>query len=493
MKAILSIDQSTSATKSMVWSLDGKLLARRDLPHRQFTTSEGWIEHDAREICDNALQSAREAIMLSQVPPGDIAAIGISNQRETAVCWDRATGQPLHRAIVWQCARAADITGQMEDAGLAPVIRGATGLPLSPYFSAAKFGWMLRHVPEVAQAKQRGALCCGTVDSWLIFQLTGQFRTEYSNASRTQLLNLDTLRWDESIAEMFGLSLDCLPEIADSDSFFGATTLAGLLPKPTPVHGVMGDSHAALFGNHCLQPGLAKATYGTGSSVMMHAGYSRPPSGEGVATSLAWGLQGQVAYVLEGNINYTGAVTAWLAEDVGLIDTPLRAGEIAQTVKDTGGVYLIPAFSGLGAPYFNNGARAALVGMQRGTQKAHIVRAAEECIAYQICDVVNAINACCPQPMTELYVDGGPTQDRFLMQFQSDMLDIPLLINETAEVSAKGAADCAALGAGLTDAQTLLARHKCRKVQPAMEAGRRQQLYTGWKNAVGIIDGRMTK
>ena len=407
MKVIVSIDQSTVATKGLVWSLGGHLLGRADVSHRQITNPQGWVEHDPMEILYNSVKAVESALEKAQADVKDIAVIGISNQRETAVCWDRLTGMPVYNAIVWQCARATDITQTVEESGWKEEVRKRTGLTLSPFFSAAKYGWIIKHIPEAALAERRRNLCCGTVDSWLIFKLTGQFKTDYSNASRTQLMNLYDCKWDSELPEVFGLDTACLPEICMSDSLFGMTDLTGLLPKPVPVHGVMGDSHAALFGNQCREQFTAKATYGTGSSVMMNAGTVCPSPGDGVSASLAWGMNNKIEYVLEGNINYSGAVIKWLAEDIELLPDPKSAGGIARTVPNTGGVYLVPAFSGLGAPYFISEARAAFVGMNRSTKKAHLIRAAEECIAYQIRDVVEAINGSISRPLSVLRVDGG--------------------------------------------------------------------------------------
>lgn len=487
MKVILSIDQSTAGTKGLVWNTRGELLARADVPHKQITNTQGWVEHDPDEIFGNTLKAAQLALEKSGTDPENVAVVGLANQRETAVCWDRKTGKPLYNAIVWQCARAADIIATVEQAGLAQEVRSRTGLTLSPYFSAAKYGWMLRHVPEIAQALQRGTLCCGTIDSWLIYKLTGHFRTDYSNASRTQLLNLHKLQWDEELATVFGLSMACLPEICFSDSVFGYTDFSGLLPRPVAIQGVLGDSHAALYANGCWESGMAKATYGTGSSVMMNAGKSLPRPGEGVVTSLAWGMKESVSYVLEGNINDTGAVIKWLADDLNLIPDVKIAGKIARTVDDTGGVYLIPAFSGLGAPYFNDRARAAFLGMNRGTKRAHLVRAAEECIAYQICDVVEAINLSSDNKISVLRADGGPSHDAFLMQFQADILNIPVEVSMKEELSGFGAAACAAISAELADTDTYFASQNRATVLPRMDAQKREAKYTGWLKAVETI------
>jgi len=484
---LLSIDQSTAATKAMLWTVSdkqGALIARADAPHKQITNEKGWVEHDGAEILQNTYKAVKAVLEKSQINPAEIQAVGISNQRETAICWDRKTGEPLYNAIVWQCGRAVDITNELGN--LSDYIRKTTGLTLSPFFSGAKFAWMERHVPEVGAARRSGSLCCGTIDSWLIFKLTGNFKTDYSNASRTQLLDLKNLRWDETIAGAFSLKLDCLPEICMSDSHFGMTDFGGILPAAVPVHGVLGDSHGALFGNECFEPFTAKATYGTGSSVMMNAGTALPAPVEGVVASAAWGMDGKVTYVLEGNINYTGAVTKWLVEDIGLLPDSKSAGKVAASVPDSGGVYLVPAFTGLGAPYFNNEARAAFLGMNSATKRAHLVRAAEECIAYQIRDVVEAINRSSAQPLTILRADGGPTRDEFLMKFQSGILGIPVEVSQTEELSGMGAAFCAAVGMGLCTREALTQAR--RRIEPEMDNATREKLYSGWKNAVKTVE-----
>jgi glycerol kinase len=486
MAYIVSIDQSTAGTKGLVWDEKGTLLSRADIPHRQIINEKGWVSHDLREIYTNTIKAVKLALEKARIRPNEVAVIGISNQRETAAAWDRKTGEPVCEAVVWQCGRAVELIQKIDHEGFAEKVRRITGLNLSPYFSGPKFAWIVENCPEARAALNRGSLCCGTIDSWLVFKFTGgrSFKTDYSNASRTQLLDLDTLSWSVPLMEAFGIGLENLPEICFSDSFFGETTLDGLFDKPVPIHGVLGDSHAALFANRCLEPYSAKATYGTGSSVMMNAGTARPEPGEGIVTSLAWGMKGSVNYVLEGNVNYTGAVIKWLVEEMELIASPKEAAALAASVPDTGGVYLIPAFTGLGAPWFKNSARAALIGLNRGSRKAHLVRAAEECIAYQIRDVVEAINASIPQPLSSLRLDGGPTADLFLMQFQADILGMELQISGTEELSGAGAAWCAALGTGAASPEELFSHSRFTAVCPSMDKGRRERLYQGWKLAV---------
>ena len=318
---ILAIDQSTQGTKGVVFDGEGTLLARADRPHAQKIDANGWVEHDPREILQNTLAVARAALEKAGVDPADLAAVGISNQRETVLAWDKTTGQPLYNAIVWQCGRAKDLCARLADA--APMVRQKTGLPLSPYFSAPKLAWMLEHIPAVRQAADAGTLCCGTVDSWLLWNLTRErvHRTDYSNASRTGLFNIHTLRWDEELCALYGVPVQALPQVYMSDGVFGTTDLGGFLGRAVPICGVLGDSHGALLGQGCFAPGTAKATYGTGSSVMMQTGDACIESTGGLVTSLAWGLSGRVNYVLEGNLNYTGAVISWLKKDVGLLRT----------------------------------------------------------------------------------------------------------------------------------------------------------------------------
>lgn len=481
---ILSIDQSTSATKALLWTPDGMRITRADVPHKQITNQQGWIEHDPTEILNNVYASITQALAQANASFQDIQVMGISNQRETAVCWDRITGVPLYHAIVWQCGRASAITDALSTQGHAQTIKDITGLPLSPYFSAAKFAWMVQHVPEVKQAFNENRLCCGTMDSWLIFKLTGQFKTDYSNASRTQLLNLNKCCWDDKLLHLFGLNINCMPEICMSDDLFGHAHFNQ--NANIPIHGVLGDSHGALFANECHKPMMAKATYGTGSSIMMNVGTAPPVPPNGIAASIAWGMNNSIQYVLEGNINDTGAVIQWLTDAAELIHQPKDAGMFSKTVEDTNGVYFVPAFSGLGAPYFHNDVRAAWIGINRATKKAHLVRAAEECIAYQIKDVIEVMNTATHQPLASLKVDGGPTKDSFLMQFQADILDIPIHIAQTEERSGMGAAYCAAIGAGLTDMR-IFAHEQYHSVHPHMNEDKRDRLYTGWKTAVNTL------
>lgn len=484
---VLAIDQSTSATKAMLFQQDGKLVIRHDLSHRQIINEKGWIAHDPMEIYRNTVTAAKEVVKKSGVEKSRIAGIAISNQRETAVCWDRTTGKPVYDAIVWQCGRAADITDALADHQ--DQVRANTGLNLSPYFSAARFAWIVKHVTGANSLLQQGKLCCGTIDSWLLFQMTGgaSFQTDVTNASRTQLLNLDTLSWDDHVMKLFGLSKEALPEICHSDACFGYTDLEGFFDRPIPIHAMIGDSHGAMFANGCLEPMTAKATFGTGTSVMMNVGGRRAMTSEkGIVESVAFSFGGNISYALEGNINYSGAIIQWLVDDLELIASPKQAGGLAASVDSTNGVYLIPAFSGLGAPYWDSSARAAICGMHRGTKKAHIVRAAEEAIAYQIKDIFEEIKLCSELPH-EIAADGGATRDTFLMQFVADILGIRLRISDVEELSAAGAAYLALMGLGLSGKEQLFSSRQAKWMLPNMEEAKRAKLYMGWKHTTQII------
>lgn len=485
---VLGIDQSTQGTKALLFDSRGTLLCRSDLPHRQIVNEKGWVEHDPAEVYQNTLRVVKMVVEKAGVPVEEIRVLGISNQRETALVWDRKTGEPVYHAVVWQCARGADICDGIEKAGHAAMIRSHTGLQLSPYFSAAKIAWVLKHVPGAQEKADRGELCCGTMDSWLVYRLTGGkvFATDYSNASRTQMFNIHTLRWDEEVCGLFGIPVSCLAKVRDSNGDFGSTDFEGLFPKAIPIRGVMGDSHGALFGQGCLHKGMVKATYGTGSSIMMNIG-DKPVLSETVVTSLAWSMDGSVQYVLEGNINYTGAVITWLKEDLGLVASPAETESLARSANPADTTYLVPAFSGLGAPYWDSDARAVIWGMSRTTKKAEIVRAGLESIAYQITDVVNAMSRESGIPIAELRADGGPTRNTYLMQFQSDIAGIPIQVPAAEELSGIGAAYAAGIAAGIFDRQQIFEGMKREKFIPQMEAGEQAVRYGGWKAAVSQV------
>ena len=487
-KYILSVDQSTQGTKALLFDDQGRLLCRTDKPHRQITDEHGWVEHDPEEIYANTLQVIREVTEKAGIDKNELSVLGISNQRETSVCWDRETGKPVCNAIVWQCARGAAICEELEKAGHGKRVKQKTGIPLSPYFPAAKLSWIFRNVEGTAAKAREGKIVVGTIDSWLIWRLTGgkRHQTDYSNASRTQLFNLRTLAWDPELLAIFGIPQECMATVTDSDGDFGETDLEGWLDKPIPIRGVLGDSHGALLGQGCLTPGMVKATYGTGSSIMMNIGEEPVFSDLGIVTSLAWKIRGKVHYVLEGNINYTGAVITWLKDDLKLIDHPGETEALARAAAEGDTTYLVPAFTGLGAPYWDSRAKACLCGMTRTTGKNEVVRAALDCIAYQITDIVTAMRKSTKTPISELRVDGGPTRNGYLMQFQSDLLNIPVQVPDQEELSGIGAAYAAGLSIGIYD-KKVFSRLKRTGYQPVMEDTVRKDKLAGWQEAVSSV------
>ncbi len=485
---VLGIDQSTQGTKALLFDEEGGLLCRSDLPHRQIVDERGWVEHDLEEIYANTIQVIKNLVKKAGIDKKDIAVLGISNQRETAACWEKESGKPVCHAIVWQCARGTEICEEIEKQGYAGMIKERTGIQLSPYFSAAKLAWIFRNAEGVKERAKAGKIACGTIDSFLVYRLTGgkQFRTDYSNASRTQLFNIRTLKWDKEILDIFGIGPSCMAQVTDSNGDYGETDLEGFLDRPIPIRGVLGDSHGALFGQGCLKEGMVKATYGTGSSIMMNTGEKPIFTDLGVVTSLAWSMDGKASYVLEGNINYTGAVISWLKDDVKLISSAEETEALARQAAAGDKTYLVPAFSGLGAPYWDSRAAAAISGITRTTGKAEIVRAALDCIAYQITDIVRAMEKASKITISELRVDGGATKNSYLMQFQSNMLHIPVSVPEEEELSGIGAAYTAGLSAGIYD-RGVFDRMKRKDFQSQMEQKDAERCYEGWKRAVEMV------
>ena len=484
-KYIISIDQSTQGTKALLFDESGSLIKRTDKAHKQIINEKGWVSHDSAEIYKNTVEVVKRLVEESGIDKDKVVGIGISNQRETSLAWDRVTGEPLGHAIVWQCARAVDICERVEKMGEAENIRKRTGINLSPYFPASKIAWILENVEGAKEKAEKKEICHRTVDSWLVYKLTGgrSYKTDHSNASRTQLFNIFELRWDEDICKLFGIDPANLAEVVDSDSNFGETDFEGLFQKPIPIHGVLGDSHGSLFGQGCLKSGMIKSTYGTGSSIMMNIGEKPVLSTHGVVTSLAWSMGGKVNYVLEGNLNYTGATITWLKDDLKLIDSPAETEKLAEEAVSDDSLYLIPAFSGLGAPYWDSHASAAIVGMTRTTGKAEVVRAGVECIAYQITDIVKAMSEDAGVTVSELRVDGGPTRNAYLMQFQSDIAEANVQVPDSEELSGIGPAYAAGLALGVWD-ERIFEKLKRVKYEPKMDRELRDSKYQGWLSAV---------
>lgn len=501
-KYVLAIDQSTQGTKAILFDQSGNLVCRTDLAHKQLINEKGWVSHDLNEIFQNTIQVVKNLVEKSGIQKEEIACLGISNQRETSAAWDKVTAEPLAHAIVWQCSRAEDICERIKknvileadreqgiNGGVAEVVRQKTGMNLSPYFPAAKYAWFQEHVEAVKKAKKEKTLCLGTIDTWLLYKLTdGQvYATDYSNASRTQLFDIHKLQWDAEICSWFGINVEILPKVCDSCYEYGETDFDGYFEVPIPICSMIGDSQGALFGQGCVEKGMVKATYGTGSSVMMNVGETPILSDLGLVTSLAWGINGKVSYVLEGNINYTGAVITWLKDDMGLIVSPGETQEMAEAANQNDTTYLVPAFSGLGAPYWKPNAKAIIYGMSRTTGKKEIVKAALESVAYQIADIVEMMKAEDSMDVKELCVDGGLTRNQFLMKFQSDILNTTISLPRCEESSALGAGLMAGIRYGMYSQEVLFAKGRRNQFHSSMEEIERERKYCGWKEAVEKI------
>lgn len=487
-KYILSIDQSTSGTKAVLFNDNAEFIFRSNAEHKQYYPKPGWVEHDPDEIFRNTLKVIKEAIENSGIAKENITCISITNQRETVLAWDRKTGKPVCNAVVWQCMRGENLCNRLKADGHEKLIRERTGLLIDPYFSASGLSWILNQNTDIKSKAKKGELAAGTIDTWLIWKLTNgkSHATDYSNACRTLLFNIHDLKWDKKICDLFDIPMQILPQVIPSDEIYGYTTVADFFEKEIPISGVLGDSHGALFGQQCFSPGLSKVTYGTGSSVMMNIGTKVTDAPAGLVTSIGYGLKNQINYVFEGNIHSTGATIKWLVDSLQLLSSSAESEELAASVDSTEGVYFVPAFAGLGAPYWNNRVKASISGISGGTTKTHIVRAGLESIAYQVKDLLDLMSDKAGIPLKEIRVDGGPTRNHFLMQFQSDMLNAPILISEIEEASALGAALAGGLGTGIWNSiREIEHLYRSRdKIQPKMEQGKRKQLYEGWKNAV---------
>jgi glycerol kinase len=487
-KYLMAIDQSTSATKVMLFDSMANLVQRIGLPHEQYYPAEGFVEHDAEEIFSNTVTGMIEVLKAAGIDASDIAVISITNQRETSLIWDRTTGKPIANATVWQCQRGKDFCKNLNEQGYGPTIRKKTGLLVDPYFSASKLRWLINNVDGAKESAQRGDLLLGTMDSWLLWKLTNGkvHATDFSNACRTMLFNINTLEWDEELIDLFDLYPSMFPQVKFSDQIFGYTEPFVVFDQPVAIAGLLGDSHAALFGQNCFDPGMVKATYGTGSSIMMNIGNEPVGAPAGLVTSVGYGRAGKIDYVFEGNIHCTGDTINWLVNDAELISSSAESEQLALSVNDNNQVYFVPSFVGLGAPYWDNQARACISGMARNTKKAHIVRAALESIAYQIKDLIDLMTENASVPFLEMRVDGGPTRNNFLMQFQSDMLRKEVVRCNIEEISALGATFMAGLACGIwKDLNEIKSLRKVDKTfTPSMSFEEIEKLYTGWKVAV---------
>ena len=487
---ILALDQGTTSSRVILFDREQNILGISQREFTQVYPQEGWVEHDAMEIWSSQYSVMMEVIAQSGIDPADIAGIGITNQRETTILWDRETGRPICNAIVWQCRRTAGIVDQLLADGYGEHIRETTGLVPDAYFSATKIKWMLDHVEGARARAERGEILFGTVDSWLVWKLTGGavHVTDYTNASRTMLYDIHKLDWDDTLLAALDIPRAMLPEVRSSSEIYGYTEIQGV---KVPIAGIAGDQQAALFGQTCFAPGDAKNTYGTGCFLLMNTGDTPVASKNGLITTIAIGLEGKVQYALEGSVFVGGAVIQWLRDEMRFFTDSRDAEYYAQKVDSNGGVYLVPAFTGLGAPYWDMYARGAILGITRGTKREHIIRAAQESIAYQVADLVQAMEADTGMPLNWLKADGGASRDRFLMQFQADILAKEVRRPAIRETTALGAAYLAGLATGVWKDQEEIKRlWMCETTfAPDMEQARREKLVSGWHKAVGRSRG----
>ena len=487
-KYIMALDAGTTSNRCILFDPTGAVCSMAQKEFTQYFPQPGWVEHDPEEIWSVQLEVARQAMRNAGAVAADIAAIGITNQRETTLVWDRITGRPLYPAIVWQCRRTAEDCDRLKPH--AQMIREKTGLVLDPYFSATKLRWILTHVPEAYQRAERGELCFGTVETWLIWKLTGGrvHVTDYSNASRTMLFNIHTLQWDGDILRLLDIPAAMLPEVRPSSQCYGQADPAWF-GGPIPIAGAAGDQQAALFGQTCFRPGEAKNTYGTGCFLLMNTGDTPVLSQNGLVTTIAWGLGGKVQYALEGSVFVAGAAIQWLRDELHLLDTAADSEYMAKLVPDTHGCYVVPAFTGLGAPHWDPYARGVIVGLTRGVNRYHLVRATLDSLAYQTADVLAAMRADSGIVLTALKADGGAAANNYLMQTQADIIDAPVVRPKCLETTAMGAAYLAGLAVGMWDSPESLAWSIVRVFLPDMGPEQRQARLRGWRRALQCSRG----
>lgn len=489
---ILAIDQGTTATTCIVFDERAQPLGRAQAELSQAFPRPGWVEHDMQEIWGLVGRLASQALEDAGVSPEEVIAVGITNQRETVCAWDAVSGEPLHAAIVWQDRRTAERCQELSRRGLQPLIRQRTGLVLDPYFSATKMQWLLENVDGLAAHAASGRALLGTIDAWLAFKLTGEHVTDHSNAARTMLYSLAAGDWDSDLLELFGIPRRALPEIRPSAGKIAAVRPEALGGIAAPLAGIAGDQQAALFGQACVDPGMGKNTYGTGSFVLLHAGFTAPEPADGVLGTVGWSIGDARSYALEASIFVTGAAVQWLRDGLGVISEAQETEALAASLPDNDGVYFVPALTGLGSPYWDPQARGTIVGLTRGTARAHLARATLEAIAYQTHDAVRAMERACSQPLRELRADGGATANRWLMQFQADVLGVPVLVPEIPETTALGAALLAGVGIGAWSVADVGAGWRERaRFEPAMSEERRLELLAGWEQALSRARGTL--
>ncbi len=487
-KYIMSFDQGTTSSRAIIFDKNGNICAKAQKEFNQIFPHPSWVEHDPMEIWGTQSGVAREALESSGIRPFEIAAIGITNQRETTIIWNKTTGRPIYNAIVWQCRRTANICDELRDMGLEDYIKKNTGLVLDAYFSATKIRWILDNVDGARELAERGELLFGNVDTWIVWNLTrGKIHiTDYSNASRTMLYNIKELSWDKKILEALDIPINILPEVRNSSEVYGYTDEFTFGGEEIPIAGIAGDQQASLFGQTCFESGMVKNTYGTGCFMLMNTGEKPVTSKNGLLTTIAWGIDGKVEYALEGSIFVAGASIQWLRDEIGLIRNAEESEYMAKRVEDTNGVYVVPAFTGMGAPYWDMYARGTIVGITRGTKAEHVVRATLEAIAYQTKDVLYAMEEDSNIGLKELKVDGGAVGNDFLMQFQADILDTVVERPEITETTALGAAYLAGLAVGFWKDKDEIERNWKidRSFMPSMKSEKRHELYKNWKRAV---------
>ncbi len=484
-KYVLALDQGTTSSRAILFDRNGEIVSLSQHEFKQIYPKPGWVEHDPLEIWETQLNSAREAV--KDINPAEIACIGITNQRETTVLWDKNTGKPVYNAIVWQSRQTSEICDELKKEGLEPYINENTGLVIDAYFSGTKIKWILDNVHDVREKAENGDILFGTIDTWLVWNLTGgrAHITDYSNASRTMIYNIRKLEWDEKILSVLGIPQSILPEVKQSSEVY-ENTVKDILGAEVPISGMAGDQQSALFGQLCFQEGMVKNTYGTGCFMLMNTGEKIVRSHNGLVTTVAWGLNGKVEYALEGSIFVAGAAIQWLRDELRIIHDAADSEYFAKKVKDNNGVYMVPAFTGLGAPYWDMYARGAIVGLTRGASRNHIIRAALESIAYQTKDVIESMIDDSGINLTAMKVDGGATANEFLMQFQADILNVNIERPEVTETTALGAAYLAGLAVGFWKSKGEIAQNwsMSKKFRPSMDEEKRNELYIGWKKAV---------
>jgi glycerol kinase len=487
---ILAIDQGTTGTTCLVFDEQARLRSRAYREFTQHFPRPGWVEHDADEIWEVARAVAHEALRSAGIPPGQVSAVGITNQRETVVAWDERTGAPLHRAIVWQDRRTAERCDELRAQGFEKLVRERTGLVVDPYFSGTKIEWLLRSVPGLRERAAEGGVRFGTIDAWLSLKLTGRAVTDWTNASRTMLFDIHTLSWDEELCDALSVVPAALPDPVPSAHVIADTDPDAFIGVRAPLAGMAGDQQAALFGQAALDPGLGKNTYGTGSFVLQNAGPNPPPVRPGLLTTVAWGIEDRPVYALEASVFVTGAAVQWLRDGLGILSEPGETEAMARSLDSNDGVYFVPALTGLGSPHWDPYARGTIVGITRGTQREHLARAALEAIAYQTVDAVEAMEAASGKRLAELRADGGAVANAWLMQFQADVLGRPVVVPEVSETTAMGAAFLAGIGSGMwtsTDVRSIW--REAARYEPRMGDDERQSLLHEWRRAVERAKG----